>query len=231
MGEAEPTGPDAAAARKGAAGRMILRLAVVGAVAFVAHSLIGLATDLAERLPQAGADMMLVTLLLTALALYAVLIAIPFVPGIEIGLALLLLRGASIAPGVYLATLAGLMLAYAIGRLMPEAVIIRLLSDLRLRRAADLVARHTALSPDARRAHLEARLPPWCAVPLIRYRYVTLGLLLNLPGNVILGGGGGIMVAAGLSRQFRTRPTLLMLAIAVLPVPLLAWGIGPGLLS
>lgn len=215
----------------GPALRMALRLAFIGAVAYGAHQLIDAAMVLSDRLPQADADRMQTALLLTALLVYAALIATPFVPGIEIGLALLLMRGAAIAPAVYVATVLGLMLAYAVGRLLPEASIVRLLSDLRLRRAAALVADYAGLSPTHRQEKLEAGLPRWVSLPLIRYRYLTLAALLNLPGNVVFGGGGGLLMMAGLSRLYRPRQTCLTLMVAVLPVPLVVWWIGPGLLS
>lgn len=210
---------------------MMLRCAVIGAVAYGAHLLIGLAMDLSGRLSAAEATAMQTAMLLSALLLYTLLIAIPFVPGLEIGLALLLLRGASIAPAVYGATIAGLLVAFAIGRIMPEASLVRLLSDLRLRRAAALVSDYTGLSVTHRQAKLEARLPRWLALPLFRYRYLCLAALLNLPGNVVFGGGGGLMLMAGLSRLYRPRETMLTLTLAVLPVPLVIWWIGPGILS
>lgn len=187
--------------------------------------------DLAERLPEAGQGPMRLAILLTALAVYALLIATPFVPGVEIGVTLLLLRGASIAPAVYLATLLGLLLAYFIGRRVPDATLERLFRDLRLRRAADLIAHNAALTPAARENALHTHLPPWLHGPLARYRYVTLALLINLPGNAILGGGGGLMMAAGLSRLFAPRQTLLALLLAVLPVPLTIWWFGTGFLG
>lgn len=33
-------------------------------------------------------------------------------------------------------------------------------------------------------------------------RYVALAVLLNIPGNVVIGGGGGIAFAAGMTRLF-----------------------------
>jgi len=56
---------------------------------------------------------------------------------------------------------------------------------------------------------------------LLRYRYVALAVAINTPGNVILGGGGGLALMAGLSRLFSPLPFLLTVLIAVLPVPLL----------
>lgn len=211
--------------------RIALRVAVIAAMALAASKLISVSMDLSERLPEAGQGPMQMAVLLTALAVYALLIATPFVPGIEIGLALLLLRGASIAPAVYLATLVGLLLAYAIGRLVPEKTLVRTFRDLRLHRAADLMGRSAGLTPEARQEVLQDRLPKWLRAPLTRYRYLTLALLLNLPGNAALGGGGGLMLAAGLSRLFGPRQTIATLALAVLPVPLTIWWFGTGMLG
>jgi hypothetical protein len=60
----------------------------------------------------------------------------------------------------------------------------------------------------------------------VDYRYVTLGLLLNIPGTFAIGGGGGILMAAGLSRLFRGWIVLATLMIATLPVPLTVWILG-----
>ncbi len=46
-------------------------------------------------------------------------------------------------------------------------------------------------------------------------------MALNIPGNTLIGGGGGISLAAGMSRLFRVWRFLLVLAIAVAPVPLI----------
>lgn len=225
----DKTGPSVGSAAWVA--RMVLRLAVIGALVLAASKLVSLSMALAERLPEAGQGPMQLAILLTALAVYALLIATPFVPGVEIGVALLLLRGASIAPAVYLATLLGLLLAYMIGRLVPQATIERTFRDLRLTRAAALIARSATLTPQEREHALRDRLPRPLRAPLTRYRYLTLALLINLPGNALLGGGGGLLMAAGLSRLFVPRATLLTLALAVLPVPLVIWWFGTGMLG
>ena len=46
---------------------------------------------------------------------YALLIAIPFVPGVELGLTLMMVEGAVVAPFIWAATLMGLGLAFAGG--------------------------------------------------------------------------------------------------------------------
>jgi len=43
---------------------------------------------------------------------------------------------------------------------------------------------------------------------------------VNMPGNSIIGGGGGIMIVAGLSGIFTPLATFVTVVIAVSPVPL-----------
>lgn len=151
---------------------------------------------------------------------YVGLLAMPFVPGAEIGLAMLTAFGAAIAPLVYVATVLALALSYMLGRLLPVALLARLLAALRLRRAADLVLRAAPLSPDERLALLFEGTPPGIMALALRRRHVTLALLLNMPGNALIGGGGGIALVAGLSGIFSPLPTILVFAVAVSPVPL-----------
>jgi hypothetical protein len=66
------------------------------------------------------------------------------------------------------------------------------------------------------------QIAPTRVVPfLLRHRYLALALAFNLPGNALIGGGGGIALLAGLSRQFRYPHYLLMLCLAIAPVPVL----------
>jgi hypothetical protein len=48
-----------------------------------------------------------------------------------------------------------------------------------------------------------------------------LALAFNLPGNTLLGGGGGIALAAGMSGLYRPVAYLATVVLAVAPVPLL----------
>jgi hypothetical protein len=159
------------------------------------------------------------TVLLATLA-YVVLLALPFVPGVEVGLALLACFGATVAPLVYAATVAALMLAYGAGCALPAERLAAALSALRLRRAADLVARAAPLPRSERLAMLLDGAPPRLLALAVRHRYVALALAVNLPGNAVAGGGGGILLMAGLSGLFAPMPTLMALALAVAPVPL-----------
>ncbi len=55
---------------------------------------------------------------------------------------------------------------------------------------------------------------------LLSHRYLTLALCLNLPGNSVLGGGGGIAALCALSRQFYWWRFVLTLIVATAPLPL-----------
>ncbi len=149
------------------------------------------------------------------LLLQAVLIAIPFVPGAEVGFLLLALCGAQLAAEVYAATVAGLLLAFGVGRVIPERRVQGLLGRLRLDHAAAAVTRlaregeGSACDPARRR--LVGRL--------LRHRCLCLVLLINTPGNTLLGGGGGIAMAAGMSGLFSVRQFLASVLVAVAPVP------------
>ncbi|HXV11709.1 MAG TPA: hypothetical protein VD839_12995, partial [Burkholderiales bacterium] len=56
---------------------------------------------------------------------------------------------------------------------------------------------------------------------LLNHRYLLLALLLNLPGNVLIGGGGGIAMMAGMSRLYSFPSYLALISVAILPGPVL----------
>ena len=203
--------------------RTSLRLALILGLAVGANLALAWLTAWVEQQHAGDARLMVSALLLGALLLYAMLLAVPFVPGIEIGLALLLMQGAAIAPFVYLATVLGLLLAFCVGQFISARSLARAFADLGMRRVAGSILDLAPLSPPARVARLEARLPRQLARPLVRWRYPMVAVLLNLPGNGAMGGGGGLMLLAGISRLFELRwmaPTVLL---AVAPVPALVW--------
>lgn len=211
-----------------AARRVGLRLALVAAVVAALHWLLGwVETEAANGRLELAVPLVTGAILL----LYALLLAVPFVPGVEIAVSLLLLRGAEVAPFVWAATTGGLALAFLAGRHVPPRALAETLNDLRLRRAARLMLRVSALSRAERLDLLRDRLPARAGPLLLRARYLALAALINLPGNVVLGGGGGLALVAGLSGVFRTAPTLATIALAALPVPATAWLFGTGALS
>lgn len=133
---------------------------------------------------------------------YALVLAIPFVPAAEFGLMVLALFGAQAAIPVYVATVCGLCLAFAVGRLAP---------------AGWLDAQRHPGPENSAPAFASGRR--WLLL-LIRHRALALIVLINLPGNSVLGGGGGLSLAAGMSRLFSFPAFVLCAAVAVAPVPL-----------
>jgi hypothetical protein len=211
--------------------RIALRLLIIVAIAYGAHLLIDWVMVQVETLSPSTQKLMLVSIIGVLLFAYSVLMATPFVPGIEIGLALIVLRGPDIVPYVYLATFCGLATAYLIGRFMPREWLRRALLDFRLMRASELLDRADALPPHDRLKMMCEALPKWMGPTIARWRYLVLAALINVPGNALIGGGGGICLVAGLSGVFRPLATLVTLAIAVSPFPLFVWFFGTGLLT
>ena len=56
---------------------------------------------------------------------------------------------------------------------------------------------------------------------LLRFRHLTLGVALNFPGNSALGGGGGLALLGGMSKQFSWRGFVVTIAVATSPLPIL----------
>jgi hypothetical protein len=166
-------------------------------------------------------------LVLAVLAVFVLACAVPFVPGAEIGFALLVMLGPKVALLVWLATVAALGLAYAAGRYVPADRIAAGLEALGLARAARLVRDLGALPEAARGAALAAALPGGAAGWLARHRLLALAVLFNLPGNSLVGGGGGIAFATGASRLVRPAAFVALVALAVSPVPILVVLLGP----
>jgi len=155
-----------------------------------------------------------------AVVVYAVVMAVPFVPAAEIGLALLLLFGAQVAPLVYLCTVLALMLPYLIGRAVPSDQCARALGFFGLRRASEVAQRLAALDANARLELLLAQAPARFIPALLRQRYLALAVVLNLPGNTLLGGGAGIALCAGICGLYRLHGFVVAVAIAVAPMPI-----------
>ncbi len=156
-----------------------------------------------------------------ALLIFVLAAAIPFVPGAEIGFALLLLFGGKAAPIVYAGMVGALIISFCIGRLVPLRYISQIASWLRLKKVADLVADIDSSPAQDRPELMATRLKGRFAKRILRSRYALLAVLLNMPGNSILGGGGGLAFLAGVSGLYRFWPYLLSVLIAVAPFPLI----------
>ena len=163
---------------------------------------------------------MLHGILLGTIVLYVLLMTIPFMPGIEIGLALMLMLGSKGALLVYLCTLVALSISFAVGRMISPHLVCRLLDWFYLRKASSLVRQLEPLSPQQRLELLNKKAPARIAPFLLRHRYLTIAVALNLPGNSLVGGGGGIGLVVGMSRIIPFQAYAALLAMAVAPVPL-----------
>ncbi len=203
--------------------RVALRFVVVVAAAFLLAKAMEWAMASADGIADDISTGMMLGAIAFFLLVYALLIAVPFVPGIEIGLALLVMRGETVALYVYLATLAGLMLSYTVGQVISDRWLHRFFADLRMKRVCGLIE-HTSSMTRAERLEALGNALPRVLKPIgTQGRYVLLAALLNLPGNSLIGGGGGLALLAGLSRVYSPGWTLLTIALAVLPVPLAVW--------
>lgn len=211
--------------------RTCLRLAVIALLVLVVkYGFDAFLARLAIMESDAAARAMTGMIVMVLLG-YALLLAIPFVPGVEFGIAILMIEGATAAPLVYLATVTGMSLAYLAGRCIALSWLIKTCRDLRLHRIKGLLETIRDRAPKDRLADLNDRLPRWLAPVLVRYRYGMLAVLINIPGTVVIGGGGGIMLVAGLSRLFHPGLTFLTILLATLPVPLAVWVMGPDILQ
>ncbi|MEM9600967.1 MAG: hypothetical protein AAF926_08085 [Pseudomonadota bacterium] len=211
--------------------RLAVRFIAIGIIVYGILSGFTWLTEQIMKLEGTAQSGAMIGLLAIALIGYAVVIAIPFMPGVEIGVALLVMEGAKIAPFVYLATLSGLVTAFLIGQFVSLDWLHGVFRDLRFIRVCRWLDRIKSQPRHDRLAALTDRLPRWLAWIAVDYRYITIALLLSLPGSIAIGGGGGIMMLAGLSRLFHTGWMIVTLIFAVLPIPLAVWIMGTDILK
>ena len=147
-------------------------------------------------LSEASRNMSTSSLVLISL-LYAVLLAIPFVAGVEVGICLMCLFGPPGILAAYVGTVLGLSLSYFLGK--------------RIGRLYPL--KHEELSIVRRIRAFSFYVPRW----------LSLALLINTPGNAFFGGGGGIAMAFGMEQNFTNVTFICVILLATLPVPLLVY--------
>lgn len=157
---------------------------------------------------------------LIGIFLYICLMAIPFLPGVEIGLTLIVVLGPKGVLIVYGCTLVALIVAFLIGRAIPAHMLVTLLQWLHLVRAARLIDNFNQIPAKKRLSYLIDRTNLKSFRLLLKHRYLILAILFNLPGNSLIGGGGGIAMAAGMSRLYPFPIYIFVVAAAILPVPL-----------
>ena len=163
---------------------------------------------------------MLDTGVLLLVLAYTITMAVPFVPGIEIGLAVMLMFGPDVFLMVYACTQVALLLSFVVGRLVPSSRLTALAGWLQLHRTQSTLARLEPMEPEQRLEYVLRCAPRRWVQGLIKHRYLALAVLINLPGNAIVGGAGGIGLVAGMSRVFELPRYVLVMALATTPVPI-----------
>ncbi|MEH6525440.1 MAG: hypothetical protein V7723_05160 [Sneathiella sp.] len=156
---------------------------------------------------------------MTAL-LFVIVSAIPFIPGAEIGLGLLMVMGAQVLFLVYFCMVLALNISYLFGRFVPARATIATFSFFGLKKASELAKQIAPLSKEERLTFLTNKAPRFIIPFLLKHRYLALVVVLNIPGNTLIGGGGGIAFIAGLSGIYSFPAYILTILIAVAPVPL-----------
>ncbi len=116
---------------------------------------------------------------LVGVILYIVLKATPFLPGIELGLALMIMLGPKGVLVTYICTLIALTISFGLGRLVPAHALVSFLHWLHLARAAALLSSFNAVAPEKRLQYLAQRSSKRAVPALVKRRYLILALLLN----------------------------------------------------
>ncbi|MFH2132312.1 MAG: hypothetical protein ABIK68_18185 [bacterium] len=152
---------------------------------------------------------------------YIFLLAIPFFPGIELAWLVIMLFGKPAVVMIYLLTIVGFGLSFAAGRWFTNSW---LLSGFDLQ---SLIIRFNERTEKITRKISEL-LPPVviqhkARISCLNPRYLVLAVLINLPGNAIIGGGGGIALLCGINRSFSWKGFMLTVSLAVSPLPLLLY--------
>ena len=160
---------------------------------------------------------------MAAMAIYILLMATPFMPGIEVGIAVMILLGHKSSLLIYMCTLVALSVSYLIGRFFPLHLVQRFLQWLYLEKASELVSQLEPLNRYERLNLINKKAPKKIAPLLLNHLYLTIAVVLNLPGNALIGGGGGIGLVVGMSGVVPFYKYLATVAIAVLPVPLIIY--------
>ena len=151
---------------------------------------------------------------------YTLSMAIPFVPGIEIGLTLIGVLGPSIVFLVYVCTLLGIVFSFLLGRLIPLRYLVAFLEGLGLHKSSVLLRKFASIPVQERLSYLASNAPNRIVPMLLRHRHIALAIIVNIPGNAIIGGGGGIALIAGISRLYSFPAFVGTIAVAVSPLPI-----------
>lgn len=151
--------------------------------------------------------------------LYMVLLSIPFFPGIELGWLLILLFDREGIFVIYLFTQGGFTLSFIIGRWFPRARVTARFNIGSLKESFG--KRFTRIGSRLGILNFKFFQHSDTESVLNKFRYLILAILVNTPGNAIIGGGGGIGLVCGMTRSFSWKGFALTIALATLPFPIL----------
>ncbi|NOX43911.1 MAG: hypothetical protein GXP19_09305 [Gammaproteobacteria bacterium] len=138
-----------------------------------------------------------------ACVLYIVLLAIPYVPGLELGLLLMIYYGKPGIVAAYICTFIGLNIAFAAGRLTSKYWTARPKRKLNLENQQKPETQNTIQAPSSwhsiiiQNRFFTPRSKYFLERHIHQHKYLSIAILLNLPGNWIVGGGGGISLLSG----------------------------------
>ena len=166
---------------------------------------------------------LMITVVWFSIAVYVLWMAMPFMPGIELGLALMVMLGSKGVVLVYFCTLLSLSLSFAMGRLIPLKAFAQI-SGVASSGAKPMTwcSNWKPLDPEekldfpAGNRSLES-----CPLLTSDTAISLIAIILNLPGNALIGGGGGIGLIAGMSRLYPFPKFILLVSLAITPLPLL----------
>ena len=140
--------------------------------------------------------------LLLCCFIYAMVLMIPFAPGMELGVLIMAMFTTTGIVAAWMTTVIALALAFTIGRTGQHYLWVQRLLFL---------------------VHSKQSLPSyiqWVRTTLAKYPYLTVALLLNIPGNTFIGGVGGIAIVAGAMGSVSLKGFIVTVAVASSFVPI-----------
>lgn len=207
--------------RKFSFGRLLFQIACVGLLLFAGNLVSDWLTSSVEiKVPSDEPSLLKPEVLISAL-LYALVLAVPFVPGAEIGIAMMMMAGSKVAGIVYFSTVLGLSISFFVGRFLPLKLLIRCIKCLGFIRMQKMLDDVAPLDQRQRLEFLISKAPNRFVPFLLKHRHVALAIALNVPGNSLIGGGGGIVLLAGISKLYTVPAFILTILVAVAPIPLI----------
>jgi len=152
---------------------------------------------------------------------YVVCMVLPFMPAIELGLILLMMLDIKGIIFLYSLTIIALSISFWLGRLVPIRWLLGLFNFLHFDRASKLF-NEMSQSDEKKRLDILIYNAPKSVIPaMLKHRYWVIAIALNMPGNALIGGGGGIGMISGMSRILNYPCYFLTVLIAVMPLPLI----------